>query len=1242
MNTTLMIEQGKEYWLKELQQPLPGFYLYTDGPAHHQYQELEHMVIDLHIATDKVDRFRDSYNTKAWMLTNYIVLLYRMTHDADVLIGVNNEKGNLLPLRTYINGNDSFNQLYKQISDKLEQIEASRLSLADMEDLLGQTITLQTIYGLNGNGYAYHASSLNWMVQEEKRDHWTLHVSYDRSLYNEGTIEKFSRHFEQLAMDALEHMDIPIGRLSMMTDEDLDAYAILNDTKQELPQDPTIVAMFGSVVASFPSRIALSSDQKQITYKQLDDLSNQISHMLLAQGLRKGQFVSIFMDRGLDTIISMLGVLKAGGAYIPMDPSHPDDRNAYIIEDTKSSIILTHPDYTAKLDGLLAGFQSKPEYFCLNEKIHSYPAENCGVCVEAEDLAYIIYTSGSTGKPKGALIAHQGVVNLALANQKKLDMNEQDIILQYSTFSFDASVYDIFGSLACGSRLHLLSDDQRFSIDAFTQAVVETNATRIGILPTVFFNQLAAHLPVDDTHKYRNIKTIVVGGEALAGETVRMFQKKLKFPIVNLYGPTETTVVATGHVVDYELPDDLATVYIGTPFDNYEVYIVNEQNKLCPTCVTGELLICSVGVAKGYLNQPDKTKEAFIQDPVTPESGKQFYRSGDLVRLLPNGQVEYRGRKDSQVKIRGFRIEIGEIEDNLAKHKDVKDIAVIPRTDENGTKILAAFYTTNDGQAASAKELVQFLSQKVPSYMVPKYICFIEEMPLSPTGKIDRKKLALFEVSLEMEQDDTQYVAPVNEVQMDVSTAWGQSLGLSKIGIHEDFFEIGGYSLKILEILVLLKPRYPQLKINDFFVYPTIAKLAERVEELRQQGTHVDPIEDTDLPIQELAEYPISFPIREVSGQPRYTQQHVLLTGATGYLGSHLLYELLQQSTATVYCLIRPSQHMEPYARLEQIMIGYFGEDVTSLMDKRVFAIQGDLEQEHLGLGVEERTMLEERIDSIIHCGAEVKHFGDSDYFARVNVESTDRLLALAQIRPHIRFHFISTLGIPEDLAMGGQWDSVVAGTGYEESSIENVYTNSKLEAEKLVIKAGTEKGIPTSVYRVGNLSCNSKNGVFQRNIDNNAFYRMLKAMLLLKTAPDVKWEVDITPINYAGEAITALLLQEETVGRMFHICNPVAISYGDMVGHFKAQGYDISLMDWKEYEAWLLDPQQPKNKEGLELAMAQFEGDGAKNSIYRYTCPQTSACLQNTGVKCAVPDKPFFEKMIEYAVNIGYFVKPE
>ncbi|MBP2000232.1 amino acid adenylation domain-containing protein/thioester reductase-like protein [Paenibacillus shirakamiensis] len=1235
MNSTMLIDHNKEYILQELQLPLPGFHLYTEESSHNADFSIQSMEIPLYIRLEEQEHCRRSYDFETCMLTSYVIFLHRMTSDPDLLIGVKTKQGNLLPLRINLQSTDTFRNVYGQIAVKLDRLQAMLYTNENMEEMIGQAIHYPAVYGFAD---ASSSHGLNWYVQEEP-ERWVLHISFASNLYNEPLILKYSQHFQHLLNGALQQADLMIGRLPIITEVDVATYAELNDTKRELPEEATLVAMFRSIVNQFPNHIALSEGQDHLSYKELDRASNQVAHMLLSQGLDKGQFVSIFMKRSLSTIVSLLGVLKAGGAYIPLDPAHPDERNAYIIEDTKSSIILTQHEFLPKLAGLLSDFEAKPQLFCVDDVRHNYSEEACHVLNQPEDLAYVIYTSGSTGKPKGALIGHKGVVNLALSTQASLHLTEEDIILQYATFSFDASVYDIFSSLVSGANLHLLSDEERFSIDAFTEAVEETGATRVSILPTVFFNQLATYILLEDTDKYRNIKSIVVGGEALSGETVRLFQRKLQIPVVNLYGPTEITVVATGHTVDYPVPENLSSIYIGTPLTNYELYIVNEQNELCPTCVTGELLISSVGIGKGYLNQPEKTKEVFISDPIHPDSGKKFYRSGDMVRLLPHGQVEYRGRKDAQVKIRGFRIELGEIEDNLAKHHAIKDIAVLPKTDEEGSKMLAAFYTSHDGLAVSHMDLVQFLSKKVPNYMVPKHFCFIEDMPLSPTGKIDRKKLDLLEIS--MPPLDSEYIPPVNELQWEISRAWEKALGQTNISIHDDFFDMGGYSLKILEILVVLKPSFPQLKINDFFVYPTIATLSQRIEELIASGVPQMQV-DLTLPQQPLAEFPEYFYGVPKTDRVLSDQQCILLTGATGYLGSHLLYELLHQSTeATIYCLVRPSEEQQPFDRLVQVMKGYFGEEIAERMQRRVLAIEGDLEKDNLGLSMLNRIIVDEQIDSIIHCGAEVKHFGDAEYFTRVNVDSTNRLLDMARRKPQIRFHFISTLGIPEDLAAGGQWESIVDGSGYETSAIDNVYTNSKLEAEKLVVRAGQE-GIAASIYRVGNLSCNSTNGIFQKNMDHNAFVRMLKAMLLLKKAPKVKWEVDVTPINYAGASITSLLLQQTTVGRMFHICNPVSVPYEQMVNYFRDYGYEIALLDWKEYEAWVLDLGQAKDQEGLELAMAQLEGDGAKDSIFRYVCPQTSTYLVGTGVECAEPNEHFFKKLIDYAIQIGYFNPPE
>lgn len=1237
MNTLLMAERNKTYWLEELQAPLSAFDIYTDFPKHPTVREVQKTTFLLDLHAEQINTIKDRFDMKSWMFSCYIAFLYRMTGEKDLIVGVNDSQGNVLPFRIAWEGNISFQQLFKQISDKLEHTYAASLPVSVIEEMIGQSSIVKTIYGVDST---LEASSLNWSVQEEEGQ-WVIHIDYHKNLFKESTIRKFARHFQYIVNAVLVREDISIGSIPILTEEDMEAYAELNDTATESPLALSIPAMLQSVLSRFPNRIALSSGLTNLTYSQLDHMSNQVAHMLVAKGLTKGGFVSIFMERSIEAVIGMLGVLKAGGAYVPLDPEHPDDRNAYIITDTQSKFVITKDQYTAKLAMLLDHNDVDDAIFCIDTQLHLYSQEPIDVLIDSHDLAYIIYTSGSTGKPKGVMIAHAGIINLATATADHLQLTEEDVIMQYSTFSFDASVYDIFSSISSGARIHLLSNEQRFSIESFTAAIEEVKATRIGILPTVFFNQLSAYLSDEDAPKHSNIKSLVIGGEALTGESVRVFQKKLDHRpiIVNAYGPTEVTVVTTTHTIDYAVPDHLSNICIGTPIANYEVLIVNENDQLCPLNVMGELLISSIGIAKGYLNQQAKTDEVFISDPVNPNSGKRYYRSGDMVTLQENG-IQYMGRKDLQVKIRGYRIEIGEIEDNLAKYDNIKDVAIIAKEEADGTKILVAFYTSKDGDAIAKQELVQFLSTKVPSYMIPSHFGYLEVMPVSPTGKIDRKQLAVYEVEI-VEEENTHYDAPRNELEQEISAAWEKAMKRTRISIHDDFFEVGGHSLKILEILVMLKPKFPNLKINDFFAFPTISQLAERVLELKSTVVVNNSIVDHSK-IQDLEEFPRSFGVDSSSGTHKYTYNNILLTGATGYLGSHLLYELLYTSEAVIYCLVRSSGPEDPYKRLTNTMKSYFGSSIVDKMDGRIVAVQGDLEKEHLGINDSVMAILHDKIDSIMHCAAEVKHFGEPEYFARVNVESTNRLLDIAKRKSHIRFHFVSTLGIPEDLASSDQWQTFIDCDAYDyTASIDNVYTNSKLEAEKLVVRTCEEEGVAVTVYRVGNLSCHSRTGAFQSNINSNAFYRMLKAMLLLKKAPQVTWQVDITPIDYAGQAITALMCNEDTVGKMFHICNPVQIPYEEMIGFFHEYGYDITLLDWAQYEAWVLDSSQPKKQAGLELAMTQLEGDGAKNSIYRYTCPQTTQYLLDSDVKCQEPNEAFFQLMIDHAIAVGYFDKP-
>lgn len=1247
MSTVLDIEKQKDYWRDELRGVSRELPLAPDAIMSGMDRELEVCSCPLEVDPLQAKRISLSYNLDAVFLACYLGFVHRMGNETDLLIGCAFGEGSLLPLRIACSGEDSIAQLIGKISNKLTGSLDNLPDVALIREVLDYPLALPCRYGQPAQA---GESLLHWSVHHNGEG-WQLQVSYDRHSFHKDTVQRFMDCYQAVVEAALQDIHTSVGSIQIISDQDSKAYAALNCTYRQLPQELSVVERFAAVAQAHPRHTAVSSDGELVTYEDLDSTSNQVARLLLANGLKPGEFVCIFMERSIETIMSMLGVLKAGGAYVPLDPDHPQDRNGYILEDTASRFILTKSRLAERVQVLLAGAAASQDAFRppallrVDHDLGSYGQEPVSSIAGPDDPAYVIYTSGSTGKPKGALIAHKGIVNLSVAIKQDLGLTDQDILLQYSTFSFDASVYDIFGVLLNGCRLHLLSSEQRLSIDAFTEAVENTGATRISILPTVFFNQLAAYVSAEAAAKYSRIKSLVVGGEALSGEIVRQFQHKLgcEIRIVNAYGPTEITVAATSYTIARPVEEDVSTICIGRPLANYEVYIVNPNNLLCPVGVTGELLISSVGIGKGYLNQPEKTAQAFIPDPFSPESGKIFYRSGDLARLTKDGFLEYMGRKDSQVKIRGYRIEIGEIENNLAKHEALKDASVIVITDASGGKSLAAFYTTTSGTAVPKTELVRFLGSKVPAYMVPEHFQWLERMPVMPSGKIDRKALAALSIQPEPELREG-YSPPESPLEHQVCAAWEKALHRSYIGITDNFFELGGHSLKVLEILAALKPRYPKLKINDFFQYPTVEQFSARISYLEGEETACAGTGWTSpQTVRVLLEHPAQF--QGPADRSRvYHQEHILLTGATGFLGSHILYELMHRSNAVIYCLIRShARYPDPMNRLTEVMARYYGNGIGALLKDRVIIVEGDLEQEDLGLRPSDRHLLEEHVDSIMHCAAEVKHFGDAEYFSRVNTVSTERLLELARRNPQIRFHYISTLGIPEELALSGQWEAFVNSAVYpQEAYVENVYTQSKLKAERSVVLACEKHGMPVTVYRVGNLCCRSDNGLFQSNIDNNAFYRMLKAMILLGVAPRAHYHVDITPVDYAGSAIAALAQRQDSVGGMFHICNPVQLPYESLVGYFQTYGYKIRFMELHEYEAWLLDAEAPKDQEGLKLAMAQLEGDGAKHSNWRFSCARTSPYLEEAQIFCKQPDSEFLARMIEYAVEIGYFRKPE
>lgn len=1251
MNNRKELDNSKNYWLNETSDFSSVVDLPIDYARTPQYQYMPDKVfisINKELQNNlQIFSSKQSIHIHDVMLAAQVIWQYLNTYEEKLSVGipVHNEEAEItfIPITVSLENIRSIKDLVQTLKEKVSL--GKQHSIYPFTSFVSQIykdrdpsrpIGFSSIFSLNetpydSTGIISYETDIIWNMMLEP-DNLEIIFEYNMNVFSKESMYRFGEQITKiLSHIATCNISEDFRNIDILTALETSLYNKINVTKESYPKNKTIVDMFYDCANYYSNKVALASAEGQLSYNDLNQRSNRVANRLLASGLQKGDFVAIFMERSLETVISLLGILKAGGVYVPIDPSYPKERCQYLLQDSNASFILSKRNYNDFLSKLITEDMNVHEVLNIEEFIMSYNADDIHVDLSPNDLAYVIYTSGSTGNPKGTLIAHEGVINLTVSLQEVYGCNETDTYIQFASYSFDASVGETFMALFFGSKLYLISDEERKSIEDFADMLERESVTGIFLIPTAFFNQIALYLPEASYSKFATVQKIGVGGEALVASVVRQWQKRfgLKIDLINLYGPTECTVITTYHKITEAVSNELTTVPIGKPLTNYECLVLSPQGNICPVNVAGELCIGGIGLAKGYLNKLDKTAEVFVTH--SQKENALLYKSGDIVRLLPNGSIEYIGRKDLQVKVRGFRIEIGEIEDTFSRHQDIQDVAIIAKKLQDGNNILISYYTTVNNVEVSKNELREYVGNKLPSYMVPDILIPLDKMPISPTGKIDRKKLSSFDIEA---LNSTEYASPENETQEILANAWSKVLGLAKVGIHDDFFYIGGHSLKVLQVLLEVKKDLPILKIQDIFKYRTIKKIDDYVQSVsHSQHTASDKV--FGLEVRDLVEPPML-------GLPRESLNKldsVLLTGATGFLGSHLLYELLKRTDAHVYCIVRPSAEKSSAVRLLETFELYFGKTMANDFLTRVTVLEGDFSLQGLGLSEKDKEILGKNIDAILHCGAEVRHFGEVDHFYKTNRDSIKNLLDLAKLKDGIHFHHISTLGVPEDLAESGHWDTFKSTGDFDYSvTLENVYTNSKMQAEVLLREA-YESGIPVSIYRAGNLTANSQTGMFQKNMDANAFYRMIKAMLYLGKAPSAKYFVDLTPIEYASGSVVELMKNENNNGHIFHICNPEQIEYEQFVNLFKDLGYNIELLDAGEYENWLLNSDHSEDmKQHLTLAIAQLEGDGAKDSDYRFRCTKTTEFLAESDISCARPDKDFINALVQYAAKQNYF----
>ncbi len=663
-------------------------------------------------------------------------------------------------------------------------------------------------------------------------------VEYSTDLFDATTIERLLQHYQILLQGIVANPLRRISELPLLSPaEQRQVLGEWNDTATEYARAASLSQLFEAQVARTPDAIAVIAGEVQLSYRELNRRANQVAHYLRQQGIAPDTPVAIFMDRSLLLVIGILGILKAGGAYVPLDAGYPKARLQFMLEDTQAPVLLTQQRLLAALP------ETRTTIVCLDTDwaaIAMHSESNPSPVTTGEHLAYLIYTSGSTGQPKGTAIPQRAVTRLVF-DTNYVQLTATDCIAQVSNVSFDAATFELWGALLHGAKLVLIHKNIALSPHEFIAQLRQHKVTTM-FLTTALFNLLSREVP----DAFRTLKTLMFGGEACDPNCVReVLRNGAPTRLLHVYGPTESTTFASWHLIE-TVPSDATTIPIGRPLSNTTLYVLDRHLNPVPVGIPGELYVGGDGLARGYWQREELTAERFIAVQLAVGSWQlaagtdhrqlttdnfRLYKTGDLVRLLPDGSLEFIGRKDQQIKLRGFRIELGEIEAALLQHPAVQECALLVTENQSQDKRLIAYFVASTA-APLPEELREFLQQRLPDFMLPSAFCRLDELPLNPNGKVDRHQLPRLETLQSEAVPDS--ARPTDELKLRLAWIWEQVLGVKAIGAHDNFFHLGGHSLIAVRLFTEIEKAFGlRLPLATLFQAPTIAQLAAA---LRQRG----------------------------------------------------------------------------------------------------------------------------------------------------------------------------------------------------------------------------------------------------------------------------------------------------------------------------------------------------------------------------------------------------------------------
>ena len=889
------LEHHLTYWKEHLAEAPPLLALSTDRPRPTQQtyrgaSQVFTLPSSLIPALKAISQ-REGATLFMTLLAAFQVLLARYTGQEDIVVGspiagrthIELEGligffANTVVLRTDLSNNPTFRELLHRVRETAlsaythQEVPYEKL-VAELHPQrhLSHTPLVQVLFALQNvppSAFTFagvRSSSVKLDSKSAKFDLSLLvwedkhglrgEVEYNTDLFEEATIARLVGHYQTLLDGIVANPEQPIATLPLLTPAEQHQLLVEWNTPQPpYPHDQCAHQLVEAQVARTPNAVAIIFHDQQVTYRELNLRANRLAHYLRTLGVGPEILVGLYMQRSLELVVSILAILKAGGAYLPLDPGYPNERLQFMLEDAQVTFLLTREQMRKGTQGTSEGITLSSlvsarikVIFIDNAEVQAASGsnieENNPVSgVAPDNLAYVIYTSGSTGKPKGTMVSHYNVVRLFQSTTAMFDFTAGDTWTLFHSYAFDFSVWEIWGALLYGGKLLVIPYDVSRAPAEFATLIAEQGVTVLNQTPSAF-RQLIPHLIARVPPDQFTLRYVIFGGEALELQSLQPWFDRYgdqKPTMINMYGITETTVHVTyRRILIIDLQAGVGSV-IGKPLPDLRVYVLDPHQQVVPIGVPGELYVGGAGVARGYLNRPELTTARFIADPFSNTPEAKQYRSGDLVRWREHGELEYLGRIDQQVKLRGFRIELGEIEAVLGQHPTIYQSVVVLREDNPGDKHLVAYVVPTAGQKTTYSEMQMFLCERVPDYMVPAAFVFLEALPLTSNGKIDRRTLpAPQQTRPELEQ---LFVMPRTQEEKVIARIWCEVLGLEQVGIHDNFFALGGHSLKATQVMARLHTALQvELPLRRFFEAPTIAELATLVSKNHKYPTsHVD------------------------------------------------------------------------------------------------------------------------------------------------------------------------------------------------------------------------------------------------------------------------------------------------------------------------------------------------------------------------------------------------------------------